>query len=245
MGRNGVWALGAILSCSSLGSPPAPPRAVATGARVPTKNVLVAHQHSLVDFRLPKPAGLLRGEEHLDRHLLPTPFTHPHFSVPAFPHLPNHLNLLGDSSLNLHGRKRKVCGKAVAEGCRGLSGAHSAPHLPSLFCGRSRIVLQQNQVTVTSSLQSLRHRAPAPRLSSLFCYRDPRQPSWPPGVSSVVHVVPVPASLHVQSLRRPVSLQPLQGARTPLRCCSYNYDFMIFLHVLLGFYFLLQNTGIV
>lgn len=61
----------------------------------------MSHQHCLVDLRLSEPAGLLTGEEDLDGHLLATPAAQPHLAVGPLPDLTHHLDLLGDSPLDL------------------------------------------------------------------------------------------------------------------------------------------------
>lgn len=66
-----------------------------------TQDVLVSHQHGLVDLRLSGPTGLIGGEEDFDSHLLSPPSAHPHLPVAALPDLLHHLDLLGDRPLHL------------------------------------------------------------------------------------------------------------------------------------------------
>lgn len=66
-----------------------------------TKNVFMAQQHCLVELGLSEPAGLLCGEENLDRHVLPSPFPFPYLTIASFANAANKVNLLGDCSLNL------------------------------------------------------------------------------------------------------------------------------------------------
>lgn len=72
-----------------------------------TEDVLVSHQHRLVDLRLPEPAGFLSGEEDFDGHLLSPPAAQPHLAVSPFTDLTHHLDLLGDGSLHLRGETRR------------------------------------------------------------------------------------------------------------------------------------------
>lgn len=72
-----------------------------------TQDVVVPHQHRLVDLGLPEPAGFLPGEEHLDRHLLSSPAAQPHLAVAALPDLTHHVDLLGDRPLHLE--EQQVC----------------------------------------------------------------------------------------------------------------------------------------
>ena len=81
-----------------------------------TQDVLVSHEHRLVDLSLPEPAGLLGGEEHLDRHLLPAPPAHPHLPVPPLADLLHHLDLLGDGPLYLRTQRRGQNGGLLAHG---------------------------------------------------------------------------------------------------------------------------------
>lgn len=91
----------------------------------PTQDVLVPHQDRLVDLRLPEPAGLLPGEEHLDGHLLPPPAAQPHLAVAALPDLTNHLDLLGDGPLDLEEDEKdgRVFKKKIQDDSRPSSGA--------------------------------------------------------------------------------------------------------------------------
>ena len=73
-----------------------------------TQYVVVPHEEGLVDLRLPEPALLLGGEEHLDGHPLAPPAAHPHLPVAPLPHLLHHLDLLGDGALHLCYRQRRL-----------------------------------------------------------------------------------------------------------------------------------------
>lgn len=84
---------------------PMAPVAVALCPVLHTQNVVVSHQDRLVNLRLSEPAGLFSGEEHLDSDLLASPAAQPHLAVTALTNLTHHLNLLGDGSLHLRGRR--------------------------------------------------------------------------------------------------------------------------------------------
>ena len=57
------------------------------------EDVVMPHEHGLVDLRLSEPAGLLCCEEHLDSDPLPPPPSEPHLSIPALAHTA-HLRLV-------------------------------------------------------------------------------------------------------------------------------------------------------
>ena len=62
----------------------------------------MAQQHCLVEFSFPEPAGLFRGEENLDSHILPSPLSFPHLPIAPFADAAHQMNLLRNGSLDLH-----------------------------------------------------------------------------------------------------------------------------------------------
>lgn len=74
-----------------------------------TQDVLVPHQHGLVDLGLSGPAGLVGGEEDFDGDLFAPPLSHPHLSVAALADLLHHLDLFGYCPLYLRRNEGFVC----------------------------------------------------------------------------------------------------------------------------------------
>lgn len=85
-----------------------------------TQDVLVPHQHGLVDLGFPGPAGLVGGEEDFDGDLFAPPLSHPHLSVAALADLLHHLDLFGYCPLYLRRNVRFVCVN--------LQGVYSSKH---------------------------------------------------------------------------------------------------------------------
>lgn len=68
----------------------------------------MSHQHSLVDFGLPEPAGLLASEKHLYCHFLSSPAAKPHLAIAPLSYLTHHLDLFSYSALHLEKKKTQT-----------------------------------------------------------------------------------------------------------------------------------------
>lgn len=68
---------------------------------LPTQDVVMSHQESLIYFSLSEPTLFFCGEENFNSHSLAPPLAHPDLPVSPFSNLFHHLDLLGDGPLHL------------------------------------------------------------------------------------------------------------------------------------------------
>uniref|UniRef100_A0A182J3S4 Uncharacterized protein n=1 Tax=Anopheles atroparvus TaxID=41427 RepID=A0A182J3S4_ANOAO len=125
-------------------------RALDVGRDEP-EDVLVAHQHRLVDFRLPEPGRLLGGEEDLHGHLLVAPLRQPHLTVAALAHRVHHVDLLGDRALHQQGQPGSAAAALLHQvGDRQVSASRVVQRIHQAGFRFSRLRYTQNTMNTIS-----------------------------------------------------------------------------------------------